>query len=627
MTRSNRRREAALVRPRALVRAVAFARASAVGLPVSGVLAAVLATAVLAMAPPVVGLAAGQSWAVSGVRVFDGETVLENATVVVVDGLISVVEPGAQVPPDAETIDGTGRTLLPGFLDGHAHSFDDALHRAVVFGTTTVLDMFTEPGFAAEQQRLREAGEPTDRATLFSAGILATAPGGHGTQYGMEIPTLSTPAEAADWVAARVAEGSDFIKIVVEDGTIIDFPTPTLDLPTVAALTTAAREHGKLAVAHATTVSGSRLALAAGVDALVHIFADSAPPADLVADAAARDIFVVPTLTVLESLGGSPSAAAMTDDPHVGPLMTLREQAQVASTYPRDAAGGFRLANAVETVRALHQAGVPIIAGTDAPNPGTSHGISMHREFELLASAGLSPAEVLAAATSVPADAFGLDDRGRIAPGMRADLVLVEGNPLEDLTRTRAIVGVWKGGHAVDRSKPEEAVAAPAGPGPVADFDDGQVASAYGAGWENSTDGIMGGTSTVVVEAVEGGAAGTTHHLSVSGEIESTFSFPWAGAMFYPGAIPLAPVDLSSATELVFWARGQPGTYRVMMFCQSLGPMPTQTTFQVADEWQQFVVPFEEFQGLDPSGLMGVLWSGGPGLGPFQFDVDQIEIR
>lgn len=623
MTRPNRLRAARFVRARTLVRVTACVRASALGVQAF----AALATAALAMATPVGGAVVAQSWAVSGVRVFDGETMLERATVVVVDGRIAAVEPGAEVPPEAETIDGAGRTLLPGFIDGHAHSFDDALYRAAVFGTTTVLDMFTEPSFAAEQWRQQALGEPTDRATLLSAGILATAPGGHGTQYGMEIPTLTTPAEAADWVAARVAEGSDFIKIVIEDGTIIDLPTPTLDLPTVTALATAAREHGKLALAHATTIGGARRALTAGVDALVHIFADSMPPADWVAEAAAQGVFVVPTLTVIESLGGRPSGATLAEDPHVGPLMSVRERAQVAATYTRDAAGGFRLANAVEAVRALHEAGVPILAGTDAPNPGTSHGISMHREFELLVSAGLSPAEALAAGTSVPADLFGLDDRGRIAPGLLADLVLVEGNPLEDVKRTRAIVEVWKNGHAVDRSKPEEAIAAPASSGLVADFDDGQVAAAYGTGWENSTDIIMGGSSTVAVDAGEGGAEGTTHHLSVSGEIGSAFSFPWAGAMFYPGAAAFAPVDLSEATELVFWARGEPGTHRVMIFCQSLGPMPTQTTFQVTTEWQQFVLPFENFRGLDPSGLTGILWSGGPGLGPFQFDVDQIEIR
>ena len=572
-------------------------------------------------------LAGAQSLAVVGVRVFDGEEVIERATVLVEDGVIAVVGPDAPVPAGVETIDGAGRTLLPGFIDGHGHSQGDALRRAAVFGTTTVADMFTEAAWAAEQRAQQAAGEANDRADLFSSGTLATAPGGHGTQYGIPIPTLSTPEEADAWVADRIEEGSDYIKIVIEDGTVIDLETPTLDLLTVQALVQAARSRGKLAVAHATTVEAARMALAADVDGLVHIFGDEPPPEDFAPAAAEAGIFVVPTLTVLESLTSGASGAPLADDPHIGPVTTSQERAQLASTYPRSAAEGYALQHAVDAVAALHAAGVPVLAGTDYPNPGTSPGISMHREFELLASAGFSPAEVLAAATSRPADAFGLDDRGRIAPGKRADLVLVEGNPLEDVTAARQIVRVWKGGVAIDRTKPEEVAAAAAQPGPVADFDGGEATTAYGSGWMDSTDDIVGGNSTVSAEIGDGGAEGSAHYLAVSGEIGDGFGFPWAGEMFYPGATPMAPVDLSAAAELVFWARGEPGTYRVMMFCQALGPMPTMQTFDVGSEWRQVVLRFNAFPGLDASGLTGVLWTGGPATGPFQFDIDQIQVR
>ncbi len=571
--------------------------------------------------------AAVQTWAVTDVRVFDGEAVLERATVVVEDGRIAAVGPGVAVPPNARTIDGQGRTLLPGLIDAHGHSFGDALHRAVVFGATTVLDMFTDPDFAAEQRSQQQAGAAADRADLFSAGVLATAPGGHGTQYGMPIPTLEAPEDAAAWVAARVAEGSDFIKIVVEDGAMLGRTTPTLDLPTVQALVAAAREHGKLAVAHATTVASARLALAAGVDGLVHIFADSAPPADFVAQAAAQGAFVAPTLTVLESVTGRPADADLVGDPHIGPLLDGRERSQLGASFPLAAAGGTRFDNALQAVRALHHAGVAILAGTDAPNPGTAHGASMHREFDLLSAAGLSPAAVLASATSVPADAFGLADRGRIATGLRADLVLVEGNPLEDVRAARAIVGVWKGGHPIDRSPPPATDHAPATLGTLADFDDGRLSAAYGAGWQRSTDDITGGNSTVATRVGDGGAAGTPHYLAVEGRIGDAFAFPWAGAMFFPGDAEMAPVDFSAARELVFWARGEPATYRVMMFSESLGPVPVQVTFEVTEDWTEIVLPLAAFSGLDASGLTAVLWSGGLAQGAFRFDIDQVEFR
>ena len=571
--------------------------------------------------------ARAQSLAIVDARVFDGDDVIERATVLVEDGVIVAVGADVTVPAGVETIDGAGRTLLPGFIDGHGHSQGDALRRAAVFGTTTVLDMFTETSWAAEQRSQQAAGEADDRADLFSAGTLATPPGGHGTQYGLPIPTLTTPGEADEWVAARLAEGSDYIKIVIEDGTVIDLDTPHLDLPTVAALVEATRSRGKLAVAHVTTVEGAWQALAADVDGLVHIFGDAPPPEDFASAAAEAGIFVVPTLTVLESLTSGASGAPLADDPHIGPLMTAQERSQVTSTYPRNATEGYALQHAIDAVTALHEAGVPVLAGTDFPNPGTTSGISMHREFELLAAAGLSPIEALAAATSRPADAFGLDDRGRIAPDKRADLVLVEGDPTEDATLARQIVGVWKRGVAIDRTKPEEVASAPAQLGPVADFDDGEATTAFGFGWMDSIDDFVGGNSTVTTEVGEGGAEGSPHYLAISGEIGDGFAFPWAGAMFHPGAAPLVPVDLSSGTELVFWARGEPGTYRVMLFCQSLGPQPTLQTFDVGPEWQEISLDFEAFPGLDPSGLMGVLWAGGPGQGPFQFDIDQIEIR
>jgi len=103
-------------------------------------------------------------------------------------------------------------------------------------------------------------------------------------------------------------------------------------------------------------------------------------------------------------------------------------------------------------VARLAAAGVPILAGTDTPNPGTAHGASLHRELELLVGSGLTPQLALQAATSAPARVFGLTDRGVIEPGRRADLVLVDGDPLTDITHSRRITRVWRGGVPCDRS-------------------------------------------------------------------------------------------------------------------------------------------------------------------------------
>jgi imidazolonepropionase-like amidohydrolase len=106
---------------------------------------------------------------------------------------------------------------------------------------------------------------------------------------------------------------------------------------------------------------------------------------------------------------------------------------------------------AEQNVSRLAGAGVTILAGTDAPNLGTIFGASLHRELELLARCGITPAQALNAATAAPARVFGLADRGHTAPGQRADLILVSGDPLTDITATRAIKRIWRAGVPCDR--------------------------------------------------------------------------------------------------------------------------------------------------------------------------------
>ena len=147
------------------------------------------------------------------VRVFDGERVVPQTNVLVEDELIAAVGEGLESPAGAEVIDGRGKTLLPGLIDAHVHVFTrEALEQAPIFGVTTLLDMFTDVSFAQAMREEQGEGGATDRADLFSAGTLATAPGGHGTQFGLAIPTLTDPDEADAWVEARAAEGSDWIK-------------------------------------------------------------------------------------------------------------------------------------------------------------------------------------------------------------------------------------------------------------------------------------------------------------------------------------------------------------------------------------------------------------------------------
>src|SRR5215831_5841201 len=167
------------------------------------------------------------SFAIRNVRAFDGERVIPRTSVVVTDNTITAIAPDAEIPAGAKVIDGAGKTLLPGFIDAHTHTIDPkGLKQAAVFGVTTTLDMFTAPAVAKQIKQAQAAGTQADAADLFSAGYCATVPGGHGTEYGLPVPTLTSPDEARAWVDARVAEGSDYIKIIYDDGAVLKLPRP-----------------------------------------------------------------------------------------------------------------------------------------------------------------------------------------------------------------------------------------------------------------------------------------------------------------------------------------------------------------------------------------------------------------
>src|SRR4030081_665548 len=121
--------------------------------------------------------------AIRNVRLFDGTKVIPSATVVVTDGLITAAGASAKVPRGATIIDGSGKTLLPGLIDAHTHIFAGSLERALRFGVTTELDMFTTPDLAQKLKAEQKSGEVTSRADLRSANILVTVAGGHGAEY------------------------------------------------------------------------------------------------------------------------------------------------------------------------------------------------------------------------------------------------------------------------------------------------------------------------------------------------------------------------------------------------------------------------------------------------------------
>lgn len=211
---------------------------------------------------------------IRGARVFDGERTIPRADVFIDGTRISEYDGR---PVDAE-VDGTGKTLLPGLIDAHTHVFDGNLEQALRFGVTTELDMFCLPGNLARQRKL--AAERDDVADIRSSGILATAPGGHPSQLMAALPdsdavgrfdTVADIDQAKAFVDARVADGADYLKVVIDDGKIQNADLPALGPEVVAAFVEAAHTAGLNLIAHALTAGEVEIALDAGVDGLAHV--------------------------------------------------------------------------------------------------------------------------------------------------------------------------------------------------------------------------------------------------------------------------------------------------------------------------------------------------------------------
>lgn len=418
--------------------------------------------------PESVSLPSG-AFRIRNASVFDGETLIDADEVLVTDGLIATVRrvavPGSAAtdPPstpaptgELPVLDASGATLLPGLIDAHVHTHvaPDARREALRFGVTTMLDMFaTSPVWLPEAIAARQSLAPTDAADVWGAGIGVTVPAGW-PDYGQ--PTLpadaDSPGAVGTFVADRAAEQSDYIKLFLGDAPIAGPRRPALSERQVRLTIEAAHEHGLMAVAHAHHPAGAVMAVNAGVDVLVHSPSlDPFTPAHL-ASIGEISVPVIATLSVISAIACDDRNPRLAQDPRVEPFLTSEQRHNLASRFR--GCGPERLDIARDNVTAVQALGVPVLAGTDAPNPGTTFGASMAMELALLVEAGLSPAEALTAATAAPADTFRLADRGRIAPGLRADLLLVDGDPTRDIDAVLNVVGVWKNGHPVNRTPP-----------------------------------------------------------------------------------------------------------------------------------------------------------------------------
>lgn len=549
---------------------------------------------------------------IENVRLFDGEKTIKSTSLLIEDGLIVSI---GELPKQSgfTTIDGRGKTLLPGLIDAHTHNFGSSLVDALNFGVTTQLDMFTHPNFLKNQKSSRESTAVKPHADLFSAGVLATAPGGHGTQFGQTIETIEHPDEAEDWINKRIAEGSDFIKLVYMPN---NKRFASIDRPTAAALIKAAHQNSLLAVAHISTLQDAQDLLDEDIDGLVHIFADKPVTSEFLQQAKKQNLFVIPTLSVISSANRLNTARQLAVDSRVTPYLNAGQSQQLLADINIGSSSGFNFQTAVENTRRMHEAGITILAGSDAPNPGTSHGVSLHQELALLVKAGLSSVESLRAASSAAADAFAIEDRGRIQPGQRADFILVDGDPSSDIGDSLSIHSIYKNGHRVAR---KGATVEPAGitviSNKLSDFSH-NLSNPSGMMWSKTDDSMNSGSSAAQLKLVD-------DSLEISAQVNQGFMFPWAGAAVFGENT----VDISDYNSLEFKVRGTAGSYRVMTFSgDQMGAPPTQT-FEVQEEWQTLNFMLADFPGLIKERLNGLAIVAGPAPGQFEYYLKDVKLK
>jgi len=581
--------------------------------------------------------ALADTWLIRDARVFDGEQMHAKRSVLVKGDKIVDADFRGRAPAGARIVEGAGRTLMPGLIDAHVHAYR-YLDLPLMFGVTTQIDMFTSVAVMQQMNQKMRNNDNRGEADVYSSGTLITAPGGHGTEYGMAIPTLTRPEDAQAFVDARIAEGSNFIKIVMEEGSPAH-PMKTLDLPTVKAVIAAAHARGKLAVVHISSLASASAALEAGADGLAHLFngarLSDQELAAFVKLAQQKRAFIVPTMSVLESIAGLREEDVLGDASLAG-LLNKEQTAPLKVTYGKQANPAL-MAAPQQVVAAFNKARVPLLAGTDAGNSGTQYGVSLLHELKSLVQAGLAPSQALAAATSAPARAFKLPDRGRIAKGYKANLLLVQGDAGSDIGALHNIVEVWKDGDAVSplRKAQQEKVAAELAPrtqpplalpadGRISQFTADKLASPFGLGWGPSIDKFLGGQSSVELTVQDAGVDGQ-RPLAVSAKVAAGFAYPWAGLAFMPGAQPMQPADLRGAKVLRFRVKGDGRRYNVAVMSTGVS-IPVNQSFQASEQWQEVVLPFDGFKGIDFGAVTMIAFNAGPELGEYNFQIADVRL-
>jgi imidazolonepropionase-like amidohydrolase len=364
----------------------------------------------------------------------------------------------AAFPPGAEVINVSGKWIIPGLIDAHVHAESEAELKTMLRWGVTSARLMAEDVAAAQRLATGSRGR-TDIPEVFPAAPIFTARDGWWDQGEPPDANLNrfpaTPEAARVSVRTARALGAAEIKVMLDDMGWCRAPKPALPrLPPAVfgALVSEARAEGMRVSVHAPNLSDAKAAIAGGATALAH---GVLQPLDekTVALMKSRPVFYLPTMGIFEFLANTRRfVEAVLSDPRAAEGLEASTVARYRSgsysagyreSYPAFENVERHLPALRKNLLILHRAGVPIALGTDM---WAFPGLGVSVEMDLYVQAGLSPSEAIRAATRTAAESLGLEDRGTLGPGMRADFLILDADPLADVRNVRSIRVLYKAG-------------------------------------------------------------------------------------------------------------------------------------------------------------------------------------